>query len=1241
MARLFTSTKRQARSHVSSPISLRKLYAWLIHVRLVLPFPIAMLLHAEAAAVHGAEEAMALHKSFDLQVKPLLKQYCERCHNAEKRTSGVRVDHLDPTLEDGQLRIWEGVRKQIESEAMPPEDEPQPTAVERQRMSEWINQALSVARSRPTPKNGGARRLTVAQYRNTLRELLQLEDDLTDILPPDAVSRDGFVNNQETLALSPLLIEAYLEVAEKALDRCLVDPKSKPIIQSFRIDLGAGVNPRPYPDPLILGANSLLLDNKDFVVAQPKLTKPFDFEPFAMRTKYRFIEGYSGNDTVRGWRDYDSIYHAVFACMRGSAGYPKGLPYSTVPQGLLLRPAVTNDEIFEGDGTYGPKANFKISLRELPDHGRFRVTVSAAKYDDGLLLDARTATQSQEGLGETICRDPETPQTVMVEKAGVYQVDVYSAVREARPSVADLSRLAEGLIGVWPLDGDAVGKPELNMLTGRLEGDAKFIKSPFGRAVSLDGDGDAIVIPRQESMKVGTGDFTVAAWIYPKQLRQAGIVSLGKYGWTHGWYLDMPDGTGTLRIETAGPDNQSNGTVQSPAGAIRVNAWQHVTAVVRRGKGETQLFVNGYPVAKGTIGPANLDNPRVDLQLGRIQDANPFRGQLDEVRIYRRALDEAEVQALLQPGRQFVPPPPRLTPQNVAITLGERQFAAEWRQPAFLAVRLDAGALSVQATRTGPARLDRIVLTPLSADKDLAKRFAAFERRSPRLGVHLGLRRDCGSTLAQVGAAQTVSSGTLSRFVFEGAIGNFPSPDVEKDNVNYLAGIREIGVRSEDTDGRDMPRLLIRSVEFEGPFYDAWPPITHRNIFIDSEQKDESPTYARQIIREFAARAFRRPITDQESSSLSKVFERSFQAGSSFRDSVKDALQVILTSPQFLFLIENSSTPESEPLDDYEVASKLSYFLWNGPPDRAMLKLAAAGSLRGRLDAEVARMIDDPRFERFAGEFASQWLALDKFQVLEPDRVRFPKLNRDTRAQLRQEPVQFVQYLIRNNLPARNLIASDFVVANEVVASYYDLGDRTESGLRFMAIPHGRPELGGVLAQAAIMAGLSDGRESNPVKRGAWLARRIIAEPPDDPPPNVPALKEETQRLSLRERLEQHRNQRGCAQCHAKIDPWGIPFEEFDAGGRLKRDPVDASSTLPDRTEVGGVNDLKRYLAEDRIDQVAFSVLKHLATYATGRNLSHNERGFLKRDGVKLRASGYRMKDMIQYVVNSPMFLEK
>ncbi|MFM7071360.1 MAG: DUF1587 domain-containing protein, partial [Planctomycetota bacterium] len=321
-------------------------------------------------------------------VKPFLDKHCLRCHQADKATSGVRVDHLVATLDDRQMRLWEAIRKQVIAEAMPPEDEPQPTADERRRVADWIEQEVNAARSRPLPKNGGVRRLTAAQYRNTLRELLLIDDNLTDILPPDAVSREGFLNNRETLALSPLLLEAYFQIAQQALERAIVDPAKKPVVQNFRVDLGTAVNPTPCPDRLILGANSLLLRNEDFQVVELAPVKPFAYEPFRMRTKFRFIEGYVGNDTIRAWRDFDSIYHSVFACLRGSPGYPKGQAYSTVPDGLLLRPAITNEEQFDGEGTYGPKANFKISLRELPDDSRFRVTVTAAKYDDGLLVTA-------------------------------------------------------------------------------------------------------------------------------------------------------------------------------------------------------------------------------------------------------------------------------------------------------------------------------------------------------------------------------------------------------------------------------------------------------------------------------------------------------------------------------------------------------------------------------------------------------------------------------------------------------------------------------------------------------------------------------------------------------------------------------------------------------------------------------------------------------------------------------------
>src|SRR5262249_17775945 len=154
------------------------------------------------------------------------------------------------------------------------------------------------------------------------------------------------------------------------------------------------------------------------------------------------------------------------------------------------------------------------------------------------------------------------------------------------------------------------------------------------------------------------------------------------------------------------------------------------------------------------------------------------------------------------------------------------------------------------------------------ASEEAASRFLVFEKRLPRIGVHLGLRRDCGSTFGPVGPPQTVKSEALAQYVFEGAIRNFPAPEVEKDNVNYLAGVHEIGVRSEYTDGRDMPRLLIRSVEFEGPYYDTWPPASHRKIFGNSDHLNDSAASARKVIRDFATRAYRRPISAEEEALL-------------------------------------------------------------------------------------------------------------------------------------------------------------------------------------------------------------------------------------------------------------------------------------------------------------------------------------------------------------------------------------
>jgi len=972
----------------------------------------------------------AVDESFTQHVQPLLEKHCLRCHNADTMKSGIRVDQLDDSLQDQHLFLWRDIRKQIDELAMPPQGEEQPTQAERDFLSAWIEQAMNVAKSRDTQKNGAVRRLTVAQYRNTLRDLLGLQENLSDILPPDGMSKEGFSNSGQVLGLSPLQMEYYFDIAQESLDLCIVDETSRPVIQNFRMDFGAGLNADPCKDQLVLGANNLLLSSHDFVVTELSPAKPFEFTPFAMRTKYDFIEGYVGNDTIREWRTFDTIDHSVFACMRGTEGYPSGEPYQAVSGGLLLRPAIPSPEIFGESTTYGPMANFKISLRELPDYGDFRITVGASRYEDGMLLGSEMVMPDavESGSVRILNFDETKTATTTIEQPGIYQVDVSYVTSEA----SALLRL-----------------------------------------------------------KIGERDFS-----------------------------------SQLKNTQPAPDPKS----ESPSVA------QHAAVIV---------------------------------------------------------------------------------------------------------VRFAGGPLTITTGTNAATSIRRLVLTQLTADSQLAKKFLAFEQRAPLVGVHLGLRRDCGSTLNLVNEPIAVKASTSTDFVFSGAINDFPHPAVEKDNVNYLAGIREIGIRSEYTDGRPMPRLKIHAVEFEGPYYPTWPPATHRGIFIASSNRDNSSTYAGEIIRAFMTRAWRRPVTDVEASSIFGVWEESFAVDGNFQQSIKDALLVVLTSPQFLFMIENSAGPEAEDLDPWELASKLSYFLWNTAPDQELLVAAAENTMHATLDAQTDRLLKDSRFDQFLAEFATQWLSLEKFDVVEIDRVKYPLLTRDTRTQLRQEPFRFLRYLFAHNLPLANVIQSDFILANDTVAEYYDLADKSESGLEFVALKHESPNLGGILSQAGILAGLSDGREANPIKRGAWLARKIMAEPPDDPPPNVPQLVEDGTERTLREKLDRHRNQDGCVKCHTGIDPWGIAFQEYDAAGRFKKEPTDSHAKLPDGTEVADVKALKTYLVNDRIDQVAFSMLKHLSCYAAGRSLTYNELEWLREAGKQLKPEGYRMQDMLRFVVQSDMFLKK
>lgn len=317
--------------------------------------------------------------------------------------------------------------------------------------------------------------------------------------------------------------------------------------------------------------------------------------------------------------------------------------------------------------------------------------------------------------------------------------------------------------------------------------------------------------------------------------------------------------------------------------------------------------------------------------------------------------------------------------------------------------------MSVQGQYAGPELIEQVAFVPLAEGHPLAMRLAAMQRRRPWLGVHLGLRRDCGSTLAPVGSPQRVDSCRLQDFVFEGAIANFPDPEVESDNPNYLAGLREIAVRSEFASDRDTPRMLVQGIEFEGPLHEQWPPASHRIVCdVPGGDAADPEEQASAILGRFATRAFRRPVTDEELQGLLGIWRRSLAASGDERQALRDGLVATLVAPQFLFLIEESETPEPEPLSGHELASKLSFFLWNGPPDDRLLDLAADGILHGQLASETDRLLADPQFDAFADRFTAEWLRLDHFDVVETNQERFPHLSRHVRLHLRQQPARLL-----------------------------------------------------------------------------------------------------------------------------------------------------------------------------------------------------------------------------------------
>lgn len=444
--------------------------------------------------------------------------------------------------------------------------------------------------------------------------------------------------------------------------------------------------------------------------------------------------------------------------------------------------------------------------------------------------------------------------------------------------------------------------------------------------------------------------------------------------------------------------------------------------------------------------------------------------------------------------------------------------------------------------------------------------------------------------------------------------------------------------------------VVIESVEVIGP-PPGRPTDPQSRIFIAAPGKGLGKREAARLIAEqFAFRGFRRPATGKEIERLLAVFDLADHQDEVFTESIKLMLKAVLVSPQFLFRTPGERDGAARgigPLDNYELASRLSYFLWSSMPDDILFAAAKDGSLRRPevLDAQARRMIRDPKARALVENFAVPWLELDKLAGMVVEDRKFPLLTRDARKAMYDEGVLLFESILREGRSLKDLIDCDYTFMNASLARIY--GVVTVTSARMERVPIGDPNRGGVMTLPGVLMVTSMANRTSPVKRGKWVLEQLLGQAPPDPPDNVEALEKqdtpENAKLTLRQKTELHRSKPDCAGCHRIMDPIGFGLENFDTIGRwrLKDDsgaPLDTLGVLPGNVRFSSPSELKRIVLS-RMDEFARTLVGKLLAYALARPLSGYDEVVVEDIAEAAAKDGYRLDAILVRIVTSYPFL--
>ena len=444
--------------------------------------------------------------------------------------------------------------------------------------------------------------------------------------------------------------------------------------------------------------------------------------------------------------------------------------------------------------------------------------------------------------------------------------------------------------------------------------------------------------------------------------------------------------------------------------------------------------------------------------------------------------------------------------------------------------------------------------------------------------------------------------------------------------------------------------VLIDWIEWEGPLETDAEKSRRTGLLPPDDATIEVVT---EHLQRFAERAWRRPVKKDELSDYLQAYRSEREAGEKPADAYRVAMQGVLTSRHFIYLVEGDPVAR-ERLNDSELASRLSYFLWSSMPDDGLFAAARNGSLQGEgLKKEVDRMLADGKTNRFINDFVRQWLQLHRLGMFPPDKKLYPTYDAWLETSLRAEPIEFLREMFAKNLPVDSFIDSDWTMANARLCDFYGLPEPKTGGFQRVSL---KPEdhRGGLLTMGAVLGLTSDGTRHRPVHRGVWVSEAIFNKTPPPPPANVDPIEPippTGTKITIRQRIEAHAKNASCAACHAKIDPLGLAFDQYDAVGQWRtrelvptgvgENPVvDASGVMPDGRSFKDSIQFKKLLIEDR-SHIARAFIEHLCTYALRRVLTVDDQDDLKSIEAEAKKSEYRVKDIIRAVAMSDLIRKR